>query len=70
MCSTSAAASPRSTRGAALEALGADLGKALADDEVERRGLAKALLPYVREFYRDCVDPGRHDPFYRSSSRT
>ena len=40
--------------------------KALADDEVERRKLSKALLPHVRAFYADYIDPARHEPFYRS----
>lgn len=46
---------PKVDREAALQAIGEDLSRALADDEVERRGLAKALLPYVRDFYRDYI---------------
>ena len=34
-------------RDAALKALHDDLGKALSDDEVERRNLSKALLPHA-----------------------
>jgi cytosine/adenosine deaminase-related metal-dependent hydrolase len=56
-------------RDSALEALHEDLQKALADDEVERRKLSKALLPYVRKFYANYIDPARHEPFYRPSSR-
>lgn len=56
-------------RDAALQALHEDLQKALADDEVERRNLSKALLPHVRRFYADYIDPARHEPFYRPSSR-
>jgi cytosine/adenosine deaminase-related metal-dependent hydrolase len=56
-------------REAALMALHDDLQKALADDEVERRNLSKALLPHVRAFYANYMDPGRHEPFYRPSSR-
>src|SRR5271165_2542781 len=56
-------------RDAALTALHQDLQKALADDEVERRNLSKALLPHVRAFYADYIDPARHEPFYRPSSR-
>ena len=37
--------------------------KALADDEVERRKLSKALLPHVRKFYANYFDP-------RSTSRS
>ena len=56
-------------REAALDALHEDLKKALTDDEVERRNLSKALLPIVRKFYADYIDPSRHEPFYRPSSR-
>jgi cytosine/adenosine deaminase-related metal-dependent hydrolase len=56
-------------RDAALTALHQDLQKALADDEVERRNLSKALLPHVRAFYANYIDPSRHEPFYRPSSR-
>jgi 5-methylthioadenosine/S-adenosylhomocysteine deaminase len=59
----------RVDREAALQALHEDLQKALTDDEVERRGLSKALLPHVKAFYAGYIDPTRHDPFYRSSSR-
>jgi 5-methylthioadenosine/S-adenosylhomocysteine deaminase len=53
----------------ALKALHDDLSKALADDEVERRQLSKALLPHVRAFYAKYIDPAKHEPFYRQSSR-
>jgi cytosine/adenosine deaminase-related metal-dependent hydrolase len=56
-------------RDAALAALHQDLQRALADDEVERRNLSKALLPHVRAFYASYIDPTRHEPFYRPSSR-
>jgi len=56
-------------RDAALMALHQDLQKALADDEVERRHLSKALLPHVRAFYANYIDPARHEPFYQPSSR-
>ena len=59
----------RVDRDAALRALHQDLQRALADDEVERRHLAKALLPHVRAFYDRYFDPARHAPFYRPSSR-
>jgi 5-methylthioadenosine/S-adenosylhomocysteine deaminase len=59
----------RIDRDSALRALHDDLQKALADDEVERRKLSKALLPHVRKFYGNYIDPGRHEPFYRQSSR-
>jgi hypothetical protein len=52
-----------------LRALHRDLQKALADDEVERRRLSKALLPHVRAFYAGYFDPEQHQPFYRPSSR-
>ena len=59
----------RVDRDAALRSLHDELGRALSDDEVERRGLAKALLPHVRTFYARYIDPARHEPFYRPSSR-
>ncbi len=59
----------RVDRDAALTALHDDLSRALADDEVERRQLSKALLPHARRFYANYIDPARHEPFYRPSSR-
>jgi 5-methylthioadenosine/S-adenosylhomocysteine deaminase len=56
-------------RDAALRSLHDELGKALSDDEVERRQLSRALLPHVKAFYADYIDPARHEPFYRPSSR-
>jgi cytosine/adenosine deaminase-related metal-dependent hydrolase len=56
-------------RDGALRALHDDLGRALADDEVERRKLSKALLPHVKAFYANYFDPAAHAPFYRPSSR-
>ena len=60
----------RVDRDGALRQLHDDLAHALSDDEVERRGLAKALLPHVRRFYAGYMDPAAHEPFYRASSRT
>ena len=59
----------RVDRDGALAALHAELSKALTDDEVERRGLSKALLPHVKAFYANYIDPARFEPFYRPSSR-
>jgi 5-methylthioadenosine/S-adenosylhomocysteine deaminase len=59
----------RVDRDSALQALHQDLQKALTADEVERRNLSKTLLPHVRRFYADYIDPARHEPFYRQSSR-
>jgi 5-methylthioadenosine/S-adenosylhomocysteine deaminase len=59
----------RVDRDAALRALHEDLQKALADDEVERRRLSKALLPHVKAFYAGYFDPEQHSPYYRPSSR-
>ena len=56
-------------RDGALKELHDDLSKALADDEVERRLLSKALLPHVKKFYANYIDPARYEPFYRQSSR-
>ncbi len=59
----------RVDRDAALQALHQDLTRALHDDEAERRRLSAALLPHVRRFYADWIDPARHEPYYRPSSR-
>jgi cytosine/adenosine deaminase-related metal-dependent hydrolase len=59
----------RVDRDAALRHLHEELSHALADDEVERRNLSKALLPHVQRFYAGYIDPARHEPFYRPSSR-
>src|SRR5579862_5984039 len=47
-------------RDGALRALHDDLSNALADDEVERRKLSKALLPHVKAFYANYFDPSAH----------
>ena len=54
---------------AALRTLHEQLQAALSEDEVQRRGLSRALLPHVRAFYRGYIDPARHEPFYRQSAR-
>ena len=59
----------RVDRDAALRTLHQELQAALSDDEVERRRLSKALLPHVKAFYGAYIDPARHQPFYRPSSR-
>ena len=59
----------RVDRVAALRELHDSLQHALADDEVERRQLSKALLPYVRRFYAGYFDAEAHQPYYRPSSR-
>ena len=59
----------RVDRDSALRELQTSLQHALADDEVERRALSKALLPHVRRFYAGYFDPDAHLPYYRPSSR-
>jgi len=59
----------RVDREAALEKLREDLTRALTDEEIERRGLSKKLLPYVQGFYDQYFDSHQHQPFYRQSSR-
>ncbi len=54
---------------AALSKLHDDLTRALTDEEVERRGLSKKLLPHVVKFYENYVDASTHTPFYTPSSR-
>jgi cytosine/adenosine deaminase-related metal-dependent hydrolase len=56
-------------RDAALRELHDSLQHALAEDEVERRALSKALLPHVRHFYAGYFDPEAHVPYYGQSSR-
>lgn len=51
-----------------LEQLRFDLTRALTDEEVERRGLSRKLLPYVQKFYDDYFDRDALQPFYRQSS--
>ena len=58
----------RLDREAALEQLRMDLTRALTDEEVERRGLSKKLLPHVQKFYDNYFDPEALTPFYRQSS--
>jgi 5-methylthioadenosine/S-adenosylhomocysteine deaminase len=52
----------RVDRDAALRELHQSLQRALADDEVERRQLSKALLPHVRRFYAQYFDPRPTNP--------
>lgn len=59
----------RVDQAAALKALHDDMACALSDDEAERRNLSRLLLPHARHFYADYIDPSRHEPFYRQSSR-
>jgi len=56
-------------RDGALKSLHDELQNALTDDEVDRRGLSKALLPHVKAFYANYIDPSRREPFYKPSSR-
>ena len=55
-------------RDSALEALREDLTRALTNEEVERRGLSKQLLPHVQKFYDNYFDAESLNPFYRQSS--
>jgi 5-methylthioadenosine/S-adenosylhomocysteine deaminase len=59
----------RVDRDAALKSLHDELSRALTDDEAERRGLSKILLPHVQSFYANYIDPDRFQPFYRQSSK-
>lgn len=60
----------RVDREAALRELHQSLKRPLAADEIERRRLAKALLPHVRRLYAGYFDREAHRPYYRTSSRT
>jgi cytosine/adenosine deaminase-related metal-dependent hydrolase len=59
----------RVDRDAALRELHDQLANALSSDEVQRRKLAKALLPYVRNFYEGYMSPHATSPFYQQSAR-
>jgi 5-methylthioadenosine/S-adenosylhomocysteine deaminase len=59
----------RVDQAASLRALHEDLQRALTDDEIERRGLSRALLPHVRAFYANYFDAAAHQPFYLTSSK-
>jgi cytosine/adenosine deaminase-related metal-dependent hydrolase len=59
----------RIDRKAILERLHENLQKPLTEAELERRGLSKAILPYIRSFYRDYIDTAAHEPFYGVNSR-
>src|SRR5262249_51535490 len=50
-------------RDGALRALHEDLQRALSDDEVERCRLSQSLLPHVRAFYANYLDPDQHGRF-------
>ncbi|MGN6820435.1 MAG: amidohydrolase family protein [Sphingomonas sp.] len=54
---------------AALTELHAQLAGALSNEEVERRKLSKALLPYVRKFYADYLSPHATAPFDQRNAR-
>jgi hypothetical protein len=59
----------RVDRDAAPRELHQSLQGPLAEGEVERRRLSKALLPHVRRFDDRYFDPKTHLPYYRASSR-
>jgi hypothetical protein len=59
----------RVDRDAALKELHDQMANALSSDEVQRRKLSKALLPYVRKFYDGYMRPHATVPFYQQSAR-
>jgi 5-methylthioadenosine/S-adenosylhomocysteine deaminase len=59
----------RVDRDAALRELHDQLANALSSDEIQRRKLSKALLPYVRKFYAGYLSPHATSPFYQESAR-
>ena len=60
----------RVDREAVLRQISDMLKRDLTEEEQERRRLAKAVLPHMREFYANYYQPEAHVPFYRQSSRT
>jgi 5-methylthioadenosine/S-adenosylhomocysteine deaminase len=59
----------RVDRDTALRELHDQLANALSSDEVQRRKLSKALLPYVRKFYEGYLSPHATAPFYQQNAR-
>jgi 5-methylthioadenosine/S-adenosylhomocysteine deaminase len=59
----------RVDRDAALRELHDQLAHALSSDEIQRRKLSKALLPFVRKFYEGYLSPHATAPFYQPSAR-
>ncbi len=59
----------RIDRNAVLHQISDMLKRDLSDEELERRRLAKAVLPHMRAFYDGYMRPESHEPFYRQSSR-
>jgi 5-methylthioadenosine/S-adenosylhomocysteine deaminase len=56
-------------RVAVLRQLSALLKRPLNADEIERRQLAKAVLPHVKAFYENYYNAESHVPYYRQSSK-
>ena len=59
----------RIDRDAALRQLSDILKRPLSGDEIERRRLSKAVLPYVKTFYDGYCDLDALTPYYRQNSR-
>ncbi len=60
----------RVDRDSALAELAALLKRPLGAEELERRSIAKAVLPHVKAFYDGYYDGSAHRPYYRQSSTT
>ena len=52
-----------------LAALAASLRVPRTPDEEQRQQLARAVFPYVQQFYDGWLDDSAREPFYRPSSR-
>jgi hypothetical protein len=59
----------RVDRDGALRQLSDMLRRPLSSEEIERRRLAKSVLPHVRAFYEAYHDANAHLPYYRQNSR-
>jgi 5-methylthioadenosine/S-adenosylhomocysteine deaminase len=59
----------RVDREAALRQLSEMLRRDFTAEEMERRHLAKVVLPHVQAFYQNYWNAAAHEPFYRQSSR-
>jgi cytosine/adenosine deaminase-related metal-dependent hydrolase len=59
----------RIDRDATLDLLAESLRRDLTDEELERRHLARLILPHVRKFYDGYIERETHEPHYRQNSR-
>ncbi len=59
----------RVDKDAALAELAARMGRPRTPEEEARRGVARRVAPFIRDFYRDYLPEGTPRPFYVTSAR-